>query len=218
MKKLLTLSLAIASIGAFANTVYLNGSSVEVGSNAATLEKTANTPSNVTLNLVVPTSVERCDDADMRTRRTRVTNGPLCGYDSVAYRCSGGYYGSGRVGPRYNPPRRGGPRGPRNGGGYYGRRHGNRAGLCYRTVARSCVTERSYCANPQYVTIDKLKSFKLSFSKFSKDASIAFSLDQNQSLELEVLGMNDSCVKKTVYVNDSGEKTGAKLKLKRKCR
>ncbi len=217
MKKLLILSLALVSMGALANTVYLNGSSVEVGSNAATLEKTANTPANVTLNLVVPTSVERCDDADMRTRRTTVTNGPLCGYDSVAYRCNGGYYGSGRVGPRYNPPRRG-PRGPRGGRVVYAGRRYNRNNLCYRTVARSCVTERRYCANPQYVTVDKLKSFNLSFSKFSKDASIAFSLDQNQNLELEVLGMNDSCVKKTIYVSDSGEKTGAKLKLKRRCR
>jgi len=89
--------------------------------------------------------------------------------------------------------------------------------MCTTTVARTCTVSERYCSNPQYVTVDKIKNFNLQFDKFNKNASIAFSLDQNNNLELDVLNINESCVKKTIYGND-GVTTGAKLKLKRRCR
>jgi hypothetical protein len=227
MKKMLAAAIAILSLNSFANTVYLDSGSVDLGSNEATLEKTASTPSSVNLTVTVPTEIERCDEADMRVHRTTVTSGARCGYDTVRTRC-GGYYPTTNY-PRYRTPRRGprGPRGPRynppRGGRtsvYAGRRYRNgsyNTNTCLRNVARTCTVNERYCSNPQYVTVDKIKSFKLSFEKFNKDASIKFSLDQRNNLELEVLNIRSKCIKKKVFTNGS-EKTGAELKLKRRCR
>jgi hypothetical protein len=224
MKKLLTIAMAALSVGAFANTVYLDSDSVDLGSNQATLEKTSQTPTSVNLVVTVPTQIERCDDADMRVERRTITSGARCGYDTVRTFCGGGY---GRVGyptgPRYNPRRTrvGGRRGGRVSGGIIisaGTRYNPiMDNMCTTTVARTCTVSERYCSNPQYVTVDKIKNFNLQFDKFNKNASIAFSLDQNNNLELDVLNINESCVKKTIYGND-GVTTGAKLKLKRRCR
>lgn len=214
MKKLIAAAIAIMSLNSFANTVYLDSANVDLGSNTATLVKTQTSPSVVNLKVTVPTTVERCEEADMRVRTRLVTSGARCGYDTISYRCGGVY-----TGPRYNPrgPRRRGPRGrvsiPA------GRRYNPaRANICYRTVARTCSVSERYCVNPQYVTVDKVKNFELTFAKFyNNEATINFSLDQNQNLTLEMADISPSCVKKKVY-KSGGVVTGARLKLKRSCR
>ncbi len=225
MKKLLTIALTALSVGAFANTVYLDNASVDLGSNQATLEKTSQTPTSVNLVVTVPTQIERCEPADMRVENRVITSGARCGYDTIRTYCGGGFGGIGHPGIGYNPPRVGvrigGGRGRGRGGRVVipaGRRYNPiRNNSCLRTVARTCTVSERYCVNPQYVTVDKVKNFTLQFDKFNKDASIAFSLDQNNKLELDVLNMEASCIKKTVYGND-GVTTGAKLKLRRRCR
>lgn len=226
MKKLISAFLMILSSQLLANTVYLDSAQVDLGANEATLEKTLNTPSVVNLTVAVPTEVERCAPEDMRVRRTTITSGARCGYETVRTFCGGinrgGYYPGTyprvprRRGPRYNPPRRRGLRGSV----YAGRRYRNGGFInntCVRSIARTCTVNERYCSNPQYDTVNKAKNFKLSFVKFNKEASIKFSLNQFNTLELDVLNIKSSCVKKKVFVKGS-EKVGAELKLKRRCR
>lgn len=230
MKKILAALIALASVNAFSQVIYLDSTEVYVGGNNATLVKTDMTPGNVTLRVSVPTTFERCNPGDYIT----VTDGVRCGYDEVARYCrGGGYYGTTpyRTGPNYRPPRTGPnyrpPRttGPRPGtsipaGRRYNPRHDNRGGVyvgtsvCgYDKVPRTC----SVCANPYYETVNVEKAFDLTFDRFTKDATIEFSLDQYGNLVLDVMGVASNCVKKTIY--GSGKNiTGAKLKLKRSCR
>lgn len=223
MKKIILMAMSIVSLGAFAQTVYLDGSNVNVDTNPAILVKTSTTPNYVTLNVKVPTTVERCEEADMRVSYDMVTDGARCGYDTIRRNCGGGYY-PGRVGPSYNPPRRGirigvGVRVGRGrvsipAGRVY---NGGYMNDCSETVARTCRVETRYCSKPYSVTVDMYKTFNLEFLKFNEDASIDFSLDQNYNLKLDVLNMSDSCLKTTIY-GDNGVKTGAKIKLKSRCR
>jgi hypothetical protein len=230
MKKILTAAIAVLSLNSFANTVYLDSSRVDLGANQATLEKTASTPETVNLKVTVPTKIERCDEVDMRVQRTTVTSGARCGYETVVVSCNGydtGYYPNTR--PRYRAPRtgrvsrRGSRYNPPVGGRtsvYAGRRYRNggfNRHTCVRTIAKTCTVNEIYCSNPQYVTVDKVKNFKLFFNRFNKEASIKFSLDQENNLELKVLNIKSSCLKTKVFVNGS-EKTGAEIKLKRRCR
>ena len=233
MKKLFSTLIALVSVSAFAqNVVYLDSTDIDLGTNAATLVKTPMTPNMVTLNLVVPTQVKRCDPGDYMT----VTSGAQCGYDSVARRC-GGRYGGGyggygtprRTGPNYRPPRTGGGNRPRRGtsipagrrynparggmsGGSYGYPSSYNCG--YDQVPRTC----SVCRNPYYVTVDMRKTFDIQFERFNKDATIEFSLDQYSNLVLNITGISPRCIKKTIYTGTNNEKTGAKIKLKRSCR
>ena len=230
MKKLLFVLTALTSLASFASpNVFLDSSFVTVDSNPATLVKTRNTPSNVTLSVRVPTTIERCDDQDMRTRYVTVTSASECGTDRVRVNCgygNGGYGNGGyntpvRRGRNYNPPG-GVRRGSRGGRGRVsipaGRRYNHyNNNSCTEEIARTCQVPRRYCSNPFYVTVDKVKSFELSFDKFRKAATIEFSLDQNQNLELDVVSERVSCIAKTIYGNN-GVKTGAKIKLKRRCR
>lgn len=220
MKTLILALTALVSMSTFASpNVYLNGSYVNVDSNPATLIKTHNTPSSVNLSVNIPTTVERCDEQDMRTRYVTVTSGAQCGYDSVRYLCGGRYSTPTRRGSSYNPPR--GGRGSSRGrvsipaGRRYNPVHANN--YCYRNVARTCSVAKRYCSNPYYVTVDKVKNFNLTFSKFSKTATIEFALDQDYNLDLDVISEPQSCVTKTIY-GSNGVKTGAKIKLKRRCR
>jgi hypothetical protein len=237
MKKLLFVLTTLTSLATFASpNVFLDSSFVTVDSNPATLVKTKNTPSNVTLSVRVPTTIERCDDQDMRTRYVTVTSASECGTDRIRVNCGfgnggfgNGHYGNGgfntpiRRGGNYNPPG-GVRRGPRGGSGRgrvsipAGRRYNHyNNNSCVEEIARTCQVARRYCSNPFYVTVDKVKSFELSFDKFRKAATIEFSLDQNQNLELDVVSESVSCIAKTIY-GDNGVKTGAKIKLKRRCR
>lgn len=229
MKKILAALIAMASVNAFSQVIYLDQTDVVLGGSGATLIKTDVTPSNVTLRVTVPTTVERCNSYDYIT----VTDGARCGYDEVPRYCRGGSYGGGygtptRRGPNYNPPRGGSynpnRRGPRPGtsipagrrynpnranGGYYGG-----TSICgYDSVPRTC----SVCANPYYETVQVQKAFDLTFERFTRDATIQFSLDQYGNLVLDVTGVSSGCVKKTVYGSGTNI-TGAKLKLKRSCR
>lgn len=225
MKKLLAALIALVSLNAFSQVVYLDTTSVNLDSTGATLIKTSATPYNVTLNLIVPTTVERCEPRDMVTG----TNAARCGTYTESYNCGGFGTGPYRRGPNYNPPRRGpnyrppGTTGPRRGtsipaGRRYNPRNDNRGGyygtnICYREVPRTC----TYCINPYYVTVDMPKTFDLTFDRFNRDATIEFNLDQHGNLILDVAGVAPGCVKKTIY--GSGKNiTGAKLKLKRSCR
>jgi hypothetical protein len=231
MKILLFALTALTSLATIASpNIDLNSSYVTVNSNPATLIKTRNTPNNVALSVRVPTTIERCEDQDMRTRYVTVTSASECGTDRIRVNCGfgNGHYGNGgfntpvRRGRNYNPP--GGRRGSRAGGRGRlsipaGRRYNpmNNNNSCTEEIARTCQVTRRYCSNPYYVTVDKVKSFELSFDKFRKAATIEFSLDQNQNLELDVVSESVSCIAKTIY-GDNGVKTGAKIKLKRRCR
>lgn len=228
MKKILAALIALASVNAFSQVIYLDTTSVVLGGNNATLIKTGSTPSNVTLRVSVPTTFERCNPGSYVT----MTDGARCGYDEVPRYCrGGGVYRGGPVrrGPNYRPPRTGPnyrpPRStPRRGVSIpAGRRYNpHRANtgvyvgttICgYDSVPRTC----SVCTSPYYETVNVEKSFDLTFSKFTRDATIEFSLDQYGNLILDVMGVAPGCVKKTVY--GSGKNiTGAKLKLKRSCR
>jgi hypothetical protein len=227
MKKLIIALTALTSLASFASpNVYLDGSRVVVDSNPSTLIKTVNTPSNVTLAVRVPTTIERCEDRDMRRRYVTVTSASECGTERIRTSCGygrGGYGNGGmnvptRRGGNYNPPSRNGRRGSRV-SVPAGRRYNTARSIntCFETVARTCKVSRSYCSNPFYVTVDKIKSFDLSFDRFRKAATIEFSLDQNQNLELDVTSERSSCISQTIY-NKNGVKTGAKIKLKRRCR
>lgn len=237
MKKILMALIATASVNAFSQDIYLDQTDVVLGGSGATLIKTDVTPSNVTLRVTIPTTIERCNSNDYIT----VTGGTRCGYDKIPRYCRGGSYGGGygiptRRGPNYNPSRGGGytprrgtsiPAGRRynpnhaNGrggfGGYYGGSYGGTYGgtmTCgYDSIPRTC----SVCANPYYETVQIQKAFNLTFDRFTKDATIQFSLDQYGNLVLDVTGVSPGCVKKTIY--GSGKNiTGAKIKLKRSCR
>lgn len=219
MKKILIAMVAMMSLSAFSQVVYLDSTSVNLNSTGGTLIKTDMTPGKVTLNLMVPTSVERCDPRDMITG----ANAARCGTDTQYYNCGGrigigGRYHPGRGRPIYTTPIR--PRPGRRVSVPAGRRYNpandNRLHInlqCYREVARVC----TYCVNPYYVTVDMPKTFDLTFDRFNRDATIEFNLDQHGNLILDVTGVAPGCVKKVIY-GGGKNLTGAKLKLKRSCR
>jgi hypothetical protein len=222
MKKILTALIAMTSLSAFSQVVYLDSGVVDLQGNSATLVKTAATPTTVDLKLTVPTTLERCNPMDF----IRVTDGVRCGFDSVPRFC-GGYghpHGPVVVGPRVVvTPGRPGPRpgsvpagrrvrvGVGVGVGYPGTYGPNYCG--YDQVPRTC----NICVRPYYETVDMAKSFKLQFEKFNQEATIEFALDQNYNLVLDVKGVSPSCVKTVIY-GKNGTKTGAKITMKRGCR
>lgn len=232
MKKFLAALVALTSVSAFSQVIYLDQTDIELGGNTATLIKTSTTPKNITLRVTVPTTVERCNSYDY----VRVTDGAQCGYDEVPRYCRGGGSYGGRYGiptrrgPNYNPPRRGGAYNPRRGSTPRrgtsipaGRRYDPRrstgglfggTSICsYDSVPRTC----SVCRSPYYETVQVQKAFNLTFDRFNKDATIHFSLSQYGNLVLNVTGVSPRCIKKTIY--GSGKNiTGAKVKLKRSCR
>jgi len=218
--KLLTLS-ALFVFSIFANDyVVLDGPTVKLDSSMATLEKNHYTPNSVNMIVPVVHTVEMCDPRDERTQRYDCSETDTY-WDSF---CHGGRVGGGigyPRGPRYNPPRTGGRvvigngRGRRTGRVVVRTRPVNTG--CWRTrvIPRTCT--RTICSNPYTIDEVRNQNFNLTFENYNKDAILNFSLDQYGNLTLMPTSTSASCTVLTKYGSGS-DVTGAKLKLKRRCR
>jgi hypothetical protein len=218
MKLMALVALLITS--AFANDyVVLDGPSVRLDSSVATLEKNHYTPSVVNLMVPVIHTVEMCDPRDERTERYACDETDTY-YDPYCY--GGGRIGGpigprGPRGPRYNPPRpRGGVVRGRPTGRVIVRSRPINSG-CWRTrvIRRTCT--RTICTNPYTIDEVRNQNFALSFENYNKDAILNFSLDQYGNLTLMPTTISAACTVLTKF-GEGSNVTGAKLKLKRRCR
>lgn len=87
----------------------------------------------------------------------------------------------------------------------------------YNEVARSCSFSKTVCKKYNTYLKESDRKFNLQFSNFLKEAVIKISIDRDETLEIDVEGINPACVKKVFYKRNDLY-TGAKLKLKRRCR
>lgn len=220
MKSIL-ISLLVLSFSAMAQDNVLSQSEMTLSNNSLILEKPANGPSFIILNVPVPTTQNVCVRYD--ERQTFGPNAEQCGYDLVERRdCHyvSPYPSRGGVIVRRGPVRRGG--GPIRGGGVIVRRGPmpmptTRCHVYTERVPRSCYFMETFCAESETQVNIVYKKFNLEFSKFSTEAKINFMLDENNNLTLDVVSMPANCIKKTTY-GENGIVTGAKLKLKNRCR
>jgi hypothetical protein len=220
MKLMALVALLITS--AFANDyVVLDSSRVELESSVATLEKNHYTPSVVNLSVPVVHRIDMCDPRDERTERYSCDETDTY-YDPYCYGgpIGGGIgYPRGPRGPRYNPPRTSGRvvvRGGTRTGRVIVRSRPVERG-CWRTrvIRRTCT--RTICTNPYTIDEVRTQNFELSFENYTKDAILNFSLDQYGNLTLLPTTISAGCTVLTKY-GEGSNVTGAKLKLKRRCR
>lgn len=222
--KLILLGFVALSFSVFAHDNILNQEEMTLSSNSLILEKPADGPNFIVLNVPVPTTQNICIRYD--ERQTYGVNGEQCGYDTVQrHDCYNPYPRGGGVVVRRGPMRPG----PVRGGGRVIIRRGPHFAtrqmpippigcrVYTEKVPRSCYFMETFCAESETQVNNVYKKFNLQFDKFSSEAKINFMLDENGNLTLDVVSMPANCIKKTTYGNNVVT-TGAKLKLKSRCR
>lgn len=209
--KILTLT-ALFVMSLFADDyVVLDRSFIKLDSNRVTLEKVADTPDEVSLIVPVVHTINMCNPADERTRRYQCNETEEY-YDPYCY--------NGPVvinrGVRYNPPV--------NGTVVVGSRR--RTGTvivnttpsgCWRTRVVQKMCTEVICVNPYTIDEVRNQNFKLKFHKFDRNTRLEFIIDQYGNLSFSPLDMESSCLSVTKYGSGSNV-TGAKLKIKRRCK
>lgn len=89
--------------------------------------------------------------------------------------------------------------------------------IYYNDVARSCSFYKDICKKYNTYNKKNMRNFNLQFSRFLKNAIVTLSISEDEELKIKVEGVNSSCVKKVFYKTENIY-TGAKLKIKRRCR